>query len=757
LKESPAELQNMSAADFIGKIRDSYPDPDAAMDHIREIVRLGQPVKGEDVTMRSGRTFLRDFIPIPLGDKLYGRLWNHFEITHRKRAEGALRESEDRYRSLVESSPDGVIMHRNGTFLYANSSALSMYGADSFEQLRTKSVLDLIHDDDRGAISERMQPIGIGQQLPLQETRIQRFYGRIMPVETVGSRINYQGDHANQIIIRDITERKKREGELQRLNRTYRALSKSSQAMMRATDESQFMRDVCEIIRDDCQYSMVWIGFVDDDRDKTVRPVMYSGFEEGYLETLKVSWADTERGQGPTGSSIRTGRPSMCRNMLEDPKFRPWRDEAIKRGYASSIALPLDMHGSVFGALTIYSQEPDGFSDEEVLLLTELAGDLAYGISALRLRTSQARMEEEIRRSRDMLEQKVIDRTQELTTSEERFRTTLDNLMEGCMIVDCAWTYLYVNDAFARQMGRTKKGLVGHSLMDIDPNVETTRVFECYRTVMEQRIRQEIVTNVTLSEGATMWFELHCVPVPDGIFVMSTDITERNRAELTLRQYNQQLQGLSQRLIEAQEAERRKIAIELHDEIGQVLTAVQLNLRGIVEFEEAKDVPARLEETIGLTQQLLQQVRELSVDLRPWMLDQLGLVPSVRWYADKQAQRGKIKLDFTTENITGRFSPIIEITSYRLIQESMTNILRHAQATEVSISLVNTDGVLVTEICDNGIGFDAGKIKEKPIGQRGLGAIGMKERVTSIGGTLEITSQPGKGTSIKFRLPLYEA
>jgi PAS domain S-box-containing protein len=757
LKESPAELQNLSAADFIGKIRDAYLDPDAAVDRIREIVSLGQTVKGEDVVMRSGRTFLRDFIPIRLGDTLYGRLWIHFEITLRKRAEGALRESEDRYRSLVESSPDGVVMHRDGIFLYANSTALSMYGADSFEQLRTKTVLELIHGDDLDGISERMQPIEIGQLLPLHETRIQRFDGRIMSVETVGCGINYQGGHANQIIIRDITERKKRERELHRLNRTYRALSNSSQAMMRATSESQFMNDVCDIIREDCQYTMVWIGFADDDRDKTVRPVMYSGFEEGYLEKLKVTWADTERGQGPTGSCIRAGRPSICGNMLDDPKFLPWRDEAMKRGYASSIALPLHVHGEVFGALTIYSRERDGFSADEVLLLTELADDLACGITALRLRTSHARMEEEIRRSRDVLEQKVIERTQELTRSEERFRTTLDNLMEGCMIVDCAWTYLYVNEAIARQMGRTKKSLVGHSLMDSDLNVETTRVFECYRTVMEQRIRQEIVTNVTLSDGATMWFELHCVPVPEGIFVMSTDITERNRAELTLRQYNQQLQGLSQRLIEAQEAERRKIAIELHDEIGQVLTAVQLNLRGIVEFEEAKDVPARLEETITLTQQLLQQVRELSVDLRPWMLDQLGLVPSVRWYADKQAQRGKIKLDFITENITGRFAPIIEITSYRIIQESMTNILRHAQATEVSIRLINTDGTLVTEIRDNGIGFDAKKIKEKPIGQRGLGAIGMKERVTSIGGTLEITSEPGKGTSIKFRLPLYNS
>jgi PAS domain S-box-containing protein len=370
--------------------------------------------------------------------------------------------------------------------------------------------------------------------------------------------------------------------------------------------------------------------------------------------------------------------------------------------------------------------------------------------------TEQKVKEEELRRSRDELEQKVVERTAELKKSEERFRNTLDNLMEGCMIVDCAWMYLYVNDAFAQQMGRMKSDFIGHRLWENEPDVQTSEVFDCYRLSMENRISQDFIKVVAYDDGGTKWFELHCVPVPEGIFVMSSDITERKKAELALVHYNKQLQSLSQRLIEAQEAERRKIAFELHDEIGQVLTAIQLNLHGIVEFEESKDIPARLEETIAMTERLLQQVRELSVDLRPWMLDQLGLVPSVRWYVDKQAQRGKFKMEFETENITGRLAPIIEITSYRVIQESMTNILRHAHATEVRIKLSRCDGTLIAEIDDNGFGFQVDKLKDKHIGARGLGLLGMQERITSLGGTMEITSDLGSGTSIKFQLPLHE-
>ena len=140
---------------------------------------------------------------------------------------------------------------------------------------------------------------------------------------------------------------------------------------------------------------MVWIGYAENDENKTVRPVAYSGYEEGYLETMQLTWADNERGRGPTGTAIRTGQPSMCRNMLTDPAFTPWRAEAIKRGYASSVVIPLKEGDKVFGAITIYSREPDTFAEGEVNLLTELAADLAYGIGTLRVRATNAKAEEE--------------------------------------------------------------------------------------------------------------------------------------------------------------------------------------------------------------------------------------------------------------------------------------------------------------------------------------------------------------------------
>ena len=210
---------------------------------------------------------------------------------------------------------------------------------------------------------------------------------------------------------RDVTERKraedmlrKSEEELRKLNRTLMALSDSNQAMMRAHSEAEYLNEVCKIIVEDCGHSMVWIGFAEEDEAKTVRPVAQAGFEEGYLETVNITWADTERGRGPTGTAIRTGKPAICRNMLTDPNFAPWRKEATKRGYASSIVLPLTTAGKAFGAINIYSRDPDPFSEKEVQLLSELADDLAYGITAIRLREEHAKAEEAIEQERQRLQ-----------------------------------------------------------------------------------------------------------------------------------------------------------------------------------------------------------------------------------------------------------------------------------------------------------------------------------------------------------------
>jgi signal transduction histidine kinase/ActR/RegA family two-component response regulator len=217
------------------------------------------------------------------------------------------------------------------------------------------------------------------------------------------------------VALREIREQyEQREFELRKLNQTLQALSDSDQAMVRAGDETEFLQEICRIIVEDCGHAMVWIGFAEDDEARSIRPAASAGFDKGYLATLRLTYADEERGRGPTGAAIRTGRVCLCRDMLSDPKFAPWREEAIKRGYASSIALPLVADQKTLGALTIYGRVPDAFPPEEVRLLGELAGDLAYGITAVRWRAARARAEGELLEHRNRLAELVRERTAEL-------------------------------------------------------------------------------------------------------------------------------------------------------------------------------------------------------------------------------------------------------------------------------------------------------------------------------------------------------
>jgi signal transduction histidine kinase len=176
-----------------------------------------------------------------------------------------------------------------------------------------------------------------------------------------------------------------------RHERAFRALSECSQVLVRATEERALLDAVCRIFVEVGGYRLCWVGYAEGDERRTVRPVAHAGHEDGYLAIMDVVWADTERGRGPCGTAIRNRSPAIVRDIASDPSFRPWRNEALKRGYSAAVALPLVAEGAVLGVLGIYSAVPDPFDDEEMKLLTGLAEDLAFGIATLRARAERDR------------------------------------------------------------------------------------------------------------------------------------------------------------------------------------------------------------------------------------------------------------------------------------------------------------------------------------------------------------------------------
>ncbi len=344
---------------------------------------------------------------------------------------------------------------------------------------------------------------------------------------------------ANKMLRNEIILREEKEILLKRLNRTLNAMRRSSEAVSRSKSEKEFLDEVCKIIIEDCGHSMVWIGFKEDDVNKSILPVAYAGFEEGYIETLKLTWADTERGHGPTGTAIRTGKPSFCKNMLIDPRFKPWRQEAIKRGYASSIVIPLIDGEIVFGALTIYFTEPDPFSEDEVSLLKDLAADLSFGIKTIRMR--EARKKAELA----------------LQESEAKAKALIKYAPTGIYEIDFRGPKLLtVNDAMCDILGYTREELLKtdpNSLLDAESRV--LFMHRVKRQLAGDKLNAQVEFRVIAKDGRKIDALLNIsfgidAGNPYKALVVAHDITERKKMEDELQRFNKLSVGRELRMIE---------------------------------------------------------------------------------------------------------------------------------------------------------------------------------------------------------------
>jgi signal transduction histidine kinase len=228
---------------------------------------------------------------------------------------------------------------------------------------------------------------------------------------------------------------------------------------------------------------------------------------------------------------------------------------------------------------------------------------------------------------------------------------------------------------------------------------------------------------------------------------------ERGRLVERVRAGRERLKAMSRRLLTAEEEERRRVAVELHDDLGQVLTAAKINLESAGRSSNVDAAQSHLREAIGCVDQAMQRVRDLALDLRPSVLDDLGLAAALRWYVDRLAQKAHWETHLSIAPIP-KMEPAVETTCFRLAQEALTNVARHAQATHIWFDLDLCGQEVELRLRDDGIGFDVSAARERAIGGASLGLLGMEERVSLAGGQSEILSAPGTGTEVRARFPV---
>lgn len=691
------------------------------------------------------------------------------------------------------------------------------------------------------------------------------------------------------------------EQELYRVNRALRLLSDFNQALVRAESEAELLQYTCQRIIGTSGYRLAWVGFAEPDATQSVRPVAQAGYADGYLDAVQISWGEGIYGAGPTGRAIRSGQPCVVRNILTDPAYVPWRTQALRRGYASAVALPLCDGTGTFGALNIYAAEADAFDADEMKLLVELADDLAYGLRTLRMRAAHQQAEAA------------------LLAAYERHNKILESISDAFFALDNAWNFVYVNCEAERMLRHSRGELVGQNVWEVFPAAIGSQFYHAYHQAQAEQVA---LTFEAFYAPFNTWFDVHVYPSVDGLSVYFRDATERKCREEELRRYaarlsamrdidrallavrapasiagavleqlpalvayqyatvtlfdeaansarvlamdrcgvvqiepgiglpldgfrsmvklwqgqphlvhdlleqdpllafdnaqlaegmrsyasipliaqekligaftlgttspgtlalgdlevvhevadqlalvlqqallltqlhngRERLFALSRQLLDVQEAERRRIARELHDEIGQTLTGLHLLL------EMSGRVPAKREQSLHeaqvLISELLNQVRELSLNLRPAMLDDLGLLPTLRWHFSRYMQQTGIRVLFQQTGVEQRFASNIETGVYRLVQEALTNVARHARVAELTVQLCADADTLSISISDKGVGF----VPEMVLAEQITGGLsGMCERVQLLGGRLWVDAAPGAGTRLSATLPLYEA
>jgi len=302
-------------------------------------------------------------------------------------AEKALRESEQNYRTLSDSAPALIWASGNDKLCnYFNQPWLKFTGRTLEQELGNGWAEGVYPDDFAQCLAtyvgafDRREPFSM-------EYRLRRHDGEFRWMRDDGCpRYDINGNFIGYIgYLMDITERKRAEIELNHSNRALATLGAVNRNLVRVANEGELLHAVCQAIVEQGGYRMAWVGYKQHDENKSVKIVASAGHEEGYLDIINVTWAETERGMGPTGRAIRSGTTQLCQDFANDPRHLPWREAALERGYAASIALPL-ANGEVFGALTVYAEEVNTFTPGEVGLLEEMANDLAFGVRALHTR-----------------------------------------------------------------------------------------------------------------------------------------------------------------------------------------------------------------------------------------------------------------------------------------------------------------------------------------------------------------------------------
>ena len=616
------------------------------------------------------------------------------DISERKRAEQALRKSERVLREAEELGHTGSWEHDliTGEIFNTDENLRLFFGDDRSKGARFEDYIDAVHPDDRAYVSGRhAQLLAEGGPHDI-EFRVVWPDGSVHVL--VGRAIVVRDDSGEAVRVYgtnvDITERKRVEKAAQEDKQLLELVLATLPVGVAVTDRED------NILLTNAATKRIWGDIIVSGRERWAQS---KGFwHDSGKRIAPKEWASVR--------ALSEGQTSLD-ELIDIETF-----DGERKTMRNSAAPIRNAEGLIVGAV---------FVNEDV--------------------TERVRAEDAVRKN------------------EEQLRDVIDTIPVIAFISMPDGSNEFTNRSWQEYTGLSVKDTAGWGWESTVHPDDVARFHEEWCAAVSAVTPFDNAARYRGADGQYRWFLVRAVPLRDergnllrwyGVLM---DVEDRVHAEQALRESADRLQLLSRRLLEVQEEERRHLARELHDEFGQLLATitVQLHVAKILAGEAAR---SSIEECISILQGAGDQVRSLALELRPTMLDTAGLDATLRWLASQHEQRTGIATE-----VVGLLNEVpgeVAIAAFRVIQEALTNVLRHAQAQHIWIELSQSDGAVELLVRDDGVGFDVPKTLDWAANRGHLGLLGMKERVQILGGHLEVDSKPGLGTRIRLSLPLTE-
>ncbi|HEV8371001.1 MAG TPA: PAS domain S-box protein [Pyrinomonadaceae bacterium] len=639
------------------------------------------------------------------------------DITERKRSQDELRKQKELLQTIFDHIPVMIsfIDQKGGVQLF-NRESECILGWSSEELLRGD--VDIFEEcyPDAAERAEVMKFIseGTGQWKNFR-TRVRSG----ATLDTVWANVKI-ADGISISIGKDITQDKRAE-------RFRDAEASLSHGLTGSTSPLEVATLITEVADSLIGWDSCYLQLYDSEKDSI--QTIFAIDEINGIRT-NVTPSDRIAPSGKVRSVIESGATLIIRTppLAFEATAIPFGD--LSRPSGTIMTVPIHYGTGTLAVLSIQSYECNAYDQQSLKDLQSLA-DLC-GEALNRIRAEQSLFE-----------------------SEERFRQIAENIEDIIWVVDTGENkLLYVNPSYETIWKRPTESVYQHNKSYLD-NVHPEDRDRVER-LMKERLGDGACTSfeyrILRPDGSVRWIRSRSFPIRDAegrpyrIAGVAEDITERKAAETALREY-------SRRLLDAQESERMHIARELHDEIGQVLTAVRMNLQSL---QQDRTSQHDLAEGIRVIDEALKRVRDLSLELRPSLLDDLGLAAASRWYVDRFARRAGVKaeLQIDFESLQTRLPREVETACFRILQEALTNIGRHARAKQIAVLLTIVDSQLFLSVKDDGIGIEGSSSETAGNSQPPLGLRGMEERALAVSGHFEIISALALGTEVRVRFPI---